>query len=171
MSKQVILTTVVEHLGAEGDAVTVADGYARNFLIPRGLAIQATPGNLRRIEALQKKRAEKLAAELAEANAVGEKLAGHVCRIERAAGADNKLFGSITAADIAESLKAAGFDVDRRKIVLERPIRELGLFEVDVKLHADVSVKLKLEVVVGEGASAETPAPATKKSERATKKK
>lgn len=172
MSKQVILTTVVENLGAEGDAVTVADGYARNFLIPRGLAIVATPGNLRRIEALRKKRAEKLAAELAEAQNAGEKLAGHVCRIERAAGADNKLFGSITAADIAESLKTAGFEVDRRKIVLERPIHELGLFEAVVKLHADVSIQLKIEVVAAEGTTAgEIPTPATKKSERASKKK
>jgi large subunit ribosomal protein L9 len=173
MSIQVILTAELEKLGAEGDAVTVAEGYARNYLLPRGLAIMATPGNLRRIEALRKKRAEKLAAQMEEAKGLSAKLASHVCHLARAAGADNKLFGSITAADIAESLKASGFEIDRRKIVLERPIRELGVFEVEVKLHADVTVKVKLEVVAGEATppAAEAATSAHKKSAKAPKKK
>jgi len=173
MSIQVILTTELEKLGAEGDAVNVAEGYARNYLLPRGLAIMATPGNLRRIEALRKKRAEKLAAQLEEAKGLSARLASHVCRLARAAGADNKLFGSITAADIAESLKAGGFEVDRRKIVLERPIRELGVFEVEVKLHADVNVKVKVEVEAGEATppAAQAAPSAHKKSAKAPKKK
>lgn len=169
MSTQIILTKQIEALGAEGDAVTVADGYARNFLIPQGWAIQATAGNLKRIEALRKQQAARLAAEQEAAQAMAAKLAAHTCRISRAAGADNKLFGSITAADIAETLKAGGFDVDRRKIVLERPIRELGSFEVEVKMHAEATAKLKLEVIAA--STAEAPAAAGKKTDKGSKRK
>ena len=156
MSTQVILTAEVEALGAQGDAVTVADGYARNFLIPRGLAIPATPGNLKRIEGLRKKRAEELASQLDGAKETATKLTDHTTTIPAAAGPDRKLFGSVTAADIAAALQKDGINVDRRKIVLSHPLRETGVFEVDVKLHPEVSTKLKVEIVAAENAAVTT---------------
>ncbi len=153
MSTQVILTAPVEKLGAEGDTVVVADGYARNLLIPKGLAIPATPANVRRTEALRQKRAQQEAARLQEAQNTATKLEKHSCTITRSAGPDRKLFGSVTAADISDALKADGIEVDRKQIVLEQSIRELGVFDVEVKLHPEVSVKLKVRVESGAGAS------------------
>ncbi len=179
MSTQIILTTAVEKLGAEGDTVTVADGYARNFLFPKGLAMPATPGNLRRVETLRKKREEQRAAELKSAEDTVSKLTKQSFTITAAAGADEKLYGSITAADISAALKAEGIEVDRRKIVLEHPIRATGVYDVDVKLHPEVSTKVKIWVVAGEGAApaaeaTETAAkpekPKTEKTKKAAKK-
>ena len=174
MSTQIILTTSVEKLGAEGDTVTVADGYARNFLFPKGLAMPATPGNLRRIETLRKKREEQRAAEFKGAQDTEAKLTKQSFTITAAAGPDEKLYGSITAADISAVLKQEGIEVDRRKIALEHPIRTTGVFDVDVKLHPEVSTKVKIWVVAGEAAAA-APAvetePKTEKPKKATKKK
>ncbi len=174
MSKQVILTAEVEALGAQGDAVSVKDGYARNYLIPQGLAIPATAGNLKRIEGLRKKHVEALAAQLDGAKALAGKLAAHTATVPAAVGLDGKLFGSVTAADIAEALKKAGFDVDRRKIVLTHPLREKGMHELEVKLHPEVITKLKVDVVAageaptsgvraGKGDAASKPKKAEKK--------
>jgi large subunit ribosomal protein L9 len=172
MSTQVILTAEVEALGAQGDAVSVADGYARNYLIPHGLAIPATPGNLKRIEGLRKKHAEELAAQLGGAQASAAKLADHTCTIPAAAGPDHKLFGSVTAADIAAALKKDGIEVERRRIALAHPLRELGSFEVEVKLHPEVSAKLKLEIVAaGEAATTSSAAESAPKPKKSTKKK
>jgi len=174
MSTQIILTASVEKLGAEGDTVTVAEGYARNFLIPKGLAMAATPANLRRIEALRKKREEQRASELKDAQEIVAKLTKQSFTITAAAGPDEKLYGSVTAADIAAVLKQEGIAVDRKKIVLEHPIRATGVYDIDVKLHAEVNTKVKIWVVAGEG-SAETPAAAAgttpEKPKKATKKK
>jgi large subunit ribosomal protein L9 len=174
MSTQVILTTAVESLGAEGSTVTVADGYARNYLIPKGLAMPATAANLRRVETLRKKREQEAAAELEQANEVARKLAKQSCTITAAAGADGKLFGSVTAADISEALKADGIELDRRKFVLEHAIRELGVYDVEVKLHPEVNAKVKIWIVSAEGES--TPeaietSEAIKKPQKAPKKK
>jgi large subunit ribosomal protein L9 len=174
MSTQVILTATVESLGTEGNTVTVADGYARNYLIPKGLAMPATPGNLRRVETLRKRREEKQAAQLQEFNGLAKKLAKQSCTITTAAGADGKLFGSVTAADISKALRSEGMEVDRRKIVLEHPIRELGVYDIDVKLHPEVSAKVKVWIVAEEAAgppAAEGPAEPAKKPQKATKKK
>jgi large subunit ribosomal protein L9 len=174
MSTQIILTTGVEHLGAEGDTVTVADGYARNFLFPKGLAMPATTGNLRRIGTLRKKRDELQAAELKTAQDTVTKLTKQSFTITASAGPDEKLYGSITAADISAALKQEGIEVDRKKIALEHPIRSTGVYDVDVKLHAEVSTKVKIWVVAGEGAGAgsagETESK-TEKSKKAKKKK
>jgi len=147
MSTQVILTKSVEKLGAEGDAVNVSDGYARNFLVPHGLAITATPGNLKRIESLQRKRAQQLAEQVQEARSLAEKLAALSLTITAAAGPDGKLFGAVTTARIAEVLKAEGIEIDRHKIVLEHPFRELGTFDVELKLHAEVTAKIKIWII------------------------
>lgn len=172
MSKQVILTAEVDALGGQGDAVKVADGYARNYLIPKGLAIPATAGNLKRIEGLRKKRAEELAAQLGDANAVAAKLGQHTCTVRAAAGPDHKLFGSVTAADIAAQLERDGIKVERRRIALAHPLRELGTFEVEVKLHPEVSTKLKVEIVSAESAPQATGGAETaQKTKKAPKKK
>ena len=170
MSKQVILTTKVEHLGDEGAAVKVADGYARNYLLPKGLAMPATAGNLRRVEGLRKKRDAVEAAAIAEAKAVESQLTKQSITISAPAGADEKLFGSVTAADIAEALQKEGITVDRKKIVLEHPIRTCGVFDVDVKLHANVATKVKIWVVAAEAGAAvpaaEAPVPDSPKKSK-----
>lgn len=177
MSTQIILTAPIDNLGAEGDTVTVADGYARNFLFPKGLAMPASAGNMRRVESLRKKRAATLVAQLGDAKAAVAQLVKQSYTITAAAGEDGKLYGSVTSADISEALKKEGIEVDRRKIVLEHPIRELGVYDVDVKLHPEVSTKVKIWVVGPEGESTlakKTPASsekAGKKTPKADKKK
>jgi len=158
MSTQIILTAPVDNLGAEGDTIAVADGYARNFLFPKGLAMPATTGNLRRVESLRKKREASLAAQLEDAKTIVTKLTKQSYTIAAAAGPDGKLYGSVTSADISEALKREGIEVDRRKIVIEHAIRELGVYDVDVKLHSEVVTKVKIWVVGPDGGSA----PATK---------
>jgi large subunit ribosomal protein L9 len=141
---QIILTQPVENLGSTGDTVKVADGYARNFLLPRGLGILATEGNVRRLEALRKKREEEDQKALQEARKIAEKLAKHTVTIAVRTGEDGKMFGAVTASDIANALKADGFHVERRKIELAHPLKEVGEHEVDVKIHAEIPVKLKV---------------------------
>ena len=178
MSKQIILTALVDNLGAEGDTVTVADGYARNFLIPKGLAMPATPANLRRVGSLRKKRVDSLAAQLEGAKTAAAQLVKQSYTITAAAGEDGKLYGSVTSSDISEALKKEGIEVDRRKIVLEHAIRELGVYDVDVKLHPEVATKVKIWVVgpEGEGVPAKKTTAAAdekagKKTTKADKKK
>ena len=150
MSTKVILTASVENLGAEGDQVNVAEGYARNFLMPRGLAMPATAGNVKRVEGLRKKRDAQQAEQLKAAQEMAAKLVKQSFTISTPAGADEKLYGSVTVADIAEALKKEGLTVDRKKIALEHPIRTTGVFDVDVKLHPEVSTKVKIWVVAAE---------------------
>ena len=144
MSTQVILTATVEKLGAEGDTVAVAEGYARNYLIPKGLAMPASPANLRRVEALRKKLDEQRVAELSHAKDLAAKLARQSFTITAPAGPDEKLYGSVTAATIAEALKREGVEVDRKEIVLEHPIRATGVYDIEMKLHPEVSAKVKI---------------------------
>lgn len=169
MSTQVILTANVDKLGAEGATVKVADGYARNYLFPQGKAMPATAANLKRIETLRKKREAVEAANLAEAKTLVSQLTKQSFSISAPAGADEKLFGSITPADIADALQKEGITIDRKKIVLEHPIRSCGVYDVDVKLHAEVATKVKIWVVASEGgapaaaATADSPKKAKKK--------
>ncbi len=147
---QVILRTDVADLGGAGEVVVVKPGYARNYLIPQGLAYLASEGSVRRLESerqqvqvsmdRQKDRAEGLAAEL-EGRSVSFKVK---------AGEEGKLFGSVTTVDIAEQLASEGVTIDRRDIVLEEPIKELGVFRVPVRLHADVRPELTVWVVAEE---------------------
>ena len=144
-----ILLDDVEKLGLAGDEVHVAPGYARNYLIPQGLAAKATPGTLRLIESRKALIAARREKELAEAKALAEKLAAIEISIPMQATDDDQLFGSVTARMIAEQLAAQGCAVEHTRIKVDPPIRTLGSFEVEAKLHADVIAKLKVWVVRG----------------------
>jgi large subunit ribosomal protein L9 len=147
---EVILREHVEHLGRRGDVVKVADGYARNYLLPRKLALTVNEGNRRQIE-----RERKLAeAREAEERQTAEALAARIGQIElviaRRVGETDALYGSVTAADVAEGLAARGLEIERRRLHLPEPIKQLGEFMVPVKLHRDVTADVKV-VVVKEG--------------------
>ena len=144
---EVILREDVTHLGKAGEVVTVKNGYARNFLIPRGLAYQATAGNKRRIEVEQQRRDAQVATQRAEASGVAERLAAASLTFTVRTGEGDKLFGSITAADIAEKLKEQGFAVDKRRVALEEPIRMVGIYKVPVRLEAGVVAEIRVWVV------------------------
>jgi large subunit ribosomal protein L9 len=144
---EVILREHVDNLGRRGDLVKVADGYARNYLLPRKLALLATDGNKKVIEREKVKFDIKEAEEQKVAQAVADRLATVEIEIARKVGETDALFGSVTNADIAEALAAKGFDIDRRKLHLPEPIKKIGEVEVPVKLHRDVVVKLKVKVV------------------------
>jgi large subunit ribosomal protein L9 len=144
---EVILRQAVENLGHPGDIVKVSPGYARNYLLPRGFAFEATPGNRKRIAQ------EKQRLEAAEANrrSGAQELATRLEEVSLTfsarVGEENKLFGSVTAADIAEQLEAQGFKVEKRQIDLQEPIRTLGVYRVPVRLHADVKPEIKVWVI------------------------
>ncbi|MEB2312126.1 MAG: 50S ribosomal protein L9 [Sorangiineae bacterium] len=144
---RVVLQQSVENLGSGGDVVRVRPGYARNFLIPRGLAAPATPANLARVNELKRVAAAHAQAELDAAKSLGEKLASMAVKLERAVGEENKMYGSVTTRDIEEAYAAQGVELDRRKVHLHEPIKQLGLHEVPIRLHADVTVNLRVEVV------------------------
>jgi large subunit ribosomal protein L9 len=144
---EVILRADVTHLGKAGDLVIVKDGYARNFLIPRGLAYPATEANKRRIEAERKREAARLATQRAQAEQLAERLGTVSLTFTVRAGEGEKLFGSITAADIAAKLREQGFDVDKRRIELEEPIRMIGIYKVPVRLDAGVASEVRVWVV------------------------
>ena len=144
-----ILLDDVENLGLAGDEVSVAPGYARNYLLPRGLAAKATPGILRLVESRKAQIAARRAQELADAKALAEKLAAVEISISMQATEDNQLFGSVTSRMIAEELAAQGYEIEHSRIKLDPPIKTLGSFEVEVKLHAEVIAKVKVWVVRG----------------------
>ena len=144
---EVILREHVDNLGRRGDLVKVADGYARNYLLPRKMALLATEGNKKVIEREREKFEAKEAEEQKVAQAVADRLGSVEIEIARKVGETDALFGSVTNADVAEALTAKGFDVDRRKIQLHEPIKKLGEYSVPVKLHRDVVVTLKVKVV------------------------
>jgi large subunit ribosomal protein L9 len=143
---QIILQEDVEKLGNRGELVEVAKGYARNFLLPRKLGLEATPGNMKRLEKMRAAFALKEATEKEAAQKIAEQLAAVSISQSRKAGENDQLFGSVTTADIAEALAAKGFPVDKRKIVLENPIKTVGEYEIPVKLHREVIVNVKLTV-------------------------
>jgi large subunit ribosomal protein L9 len=143
---QVILKQKVESLGKAGDAVNVSDGYARNFLIPNGLAIEANFKNLSMLENEKKTVLLKAAKEQKKAEALAEKFRDVTCTITRRVGEQDKLFGSVNAKDIHEALLAQGLDVDRKDIVLNEPIKAIGDFPVTIKLSAGVAAEIKLVV-------------------------
>jgi large subunit ribosomal protein L9 len=146
MATHVILQENVENLGRTGDIVRVKDGYARNFLVPRGLAVVADGRNVRRLEHQKRLAASRMHKALASARALAEQLGSAAVTITMEAGEDNKLFGSVTNRDIAEALAADGFKVDRKLIHIAEPIRTLGVKSVQVKLHADIESALTVYV-------------------------
>jgi large subunit ribosomal protein L9 len=143
----VILRQDVDNLGKAGEVVTVKDGYGRNFLLPRGLAYQATDSNKKRIESENAQRAKKRAGEVAAAGTLAAKLEALSLTFTMKAGEGDKLFGSVTAGDVAEKLKAEGFDVDKKAIDLAEPLKALGVYRVPVRLHADVKPEVRVWVV------------------------
>jgi large subunit ribosomal protein L9 len=147
MPVEVILKTKIEGLGSEADIVSVKPGYARNFLIPKDFAAPATNATKRQVEELRRKRAEREAKELNDAQELSGKLGKVklVFTLEAGEGQD-KSFGSVTNADIAAKLKEAGYDVDRKKIDLAKPIKDLGEHEVTIKLASEVHAKLTITV-------------------------
>lgn len=143
---QVILQENVEKLGTRGQVVEVSGGYARNYLLPRKLALEATPGNLKRLGKIREVLAKREATERESALKLAELLAAVTVTLARKAGESDQLFGSVTAADIAEALAAQGFNVDKRRIHLDEPIKLVGEYSVPLKLHHDVSATVKVVV-------------------------
>jgi large subunit ribosomal protein L9 len=150
---EVILREHVEKLGNRGQVVKVADGYARNYLLPRKLALLVTEGNKRQIERERAKFEAKEADERRVAEAVRDRLAAVDIEISRKVGETDALYGSVTSSDIADALTAKGFEIDRRKLQLAEPIKRLGEYEIGVKLHRDVPATVKVKVTA-EGAPA-----------------
>jgi large subunit ribosomal protein L9 len=144
---EVILREDVRALGKAGQMVRVKPGYARNFLLPQGLAYEATPGNKKRIEAESRGRAVRLAAEKGDAEAAQARLAAAVLSFARKAGEEGKLFGSITGQDVADALAAQGHVVDKRKIELDHPIKTVGEHTVRIRLHPEVHADVRVTVV------------------------
>jgi large subunit ribosomal protein L9 len=143
---EIILREKVETLGVKGDVVRVSDGYARNFLLPKKLAVLATPANIRQIEQEKAAAVRREAIEKREAELLADQLSKVSLSLARKAGENDVLYGSVTSMDIAEALESKGFSVDKRKIALEEPIRSLGTFEVPIKLHRDVTALIGLVV-------------------------
>ncbi len=143
---ELILRSAVPSLGQAGDLVRVRPGYARNFLLPQGLAFEATAGNRKRIEAETKVRQAKQSAERAEAEALAAKLGSLALAFTAKAGEDGKLFGSVTAQDIADQVAAAGHALDKRRIELEHPLKTLGEHSVPVRLVHDVHTTLRVTI-------------------------
>jgi large subunit ribosomal protein L9 len=148
---EVILKEDVPKLGSRGDVVKVAEGYGRNYLLPRKLAIVATVGNKAVIEQMKAAAVRRSAKEKAQAEELSKQFDGLSVSFTRKAGEHEQLFGSVTSGDVAEALEKKGFNVDRRKIQLHEPLKTLGEFDIPIKLHKDVTTHLK--VVIGKEAA------------------
>jgi large subunit ribosomal protein L9 len=144
---EVILREHVDNLGKRGEIVKVADGYARNYLLPRKLALPATAGNRKHVERERKIMESRESEEKGVAAALGARLAAIEITIARRVGDTEQLYGSVTAADIVDFLKAKGFEVDRRKLILPEPLKTIGDHNVPLKLHREVTVPLQVHVV------------------------
>lgn len=144
---KVLLETDVDNLGSGGEVVRVRAGFARNFLLPRGLAVIATPGSLKRVDELKRAAAVRKQAELAAAEELAKKLSGAKVTIERVVGDEGKMYGSVTTRDIEEAFKKTGVELDRRKLELPEPLKQLGSFDVTYRLGASIAAPLKVEVV------------------------
>jgi large subunit ribosomal protein L9 len=147
---QVILREDIEKLGKIGDLIKVADGYARNFLVPNKKAIEATPHNLNAMNHAKKMVSDRVRKIKKEATTEADRISGLSVTIKAKTGEEGKLFGSVTTMDIADAVKAQGVEIDKRKIVLDEPIKRLGDFTVSVKLHADVVADIKVAVIAEE---------------------
>jgi large subunit ribosomal protein L9 len=144
---EVILREDVKTLGRAGEMIRVKPGYARNYLLPQGLAFEATEGNKKRIAAESKARASRNQAEKTEAQGIATTLSGVALNLSGKAGEEGKLFGSITSQDIADALARAGHTVDKRRVELEHPIKTLGEHSVTIRLHPEVHAQLRVTVV------------------------
>ena len=148
---KIILRQDVDELGLEGDIIHVANGYGRNYLIPKGIALEATPQNKKALELQRKKIEVRRVKAREEAENLKLKIEGLVITLSQKAGEEGKLYGSVTSMDIASSLEKQGIVIDRRKILLEKPIKTIGEFEVPVKIYPEVIAAIKVVVTPEEG--------------------
>ncbi|HHS49528.1 MAG TPA: 50S ribosomal protein L9 [candidate division Zixibacteria bacterium] len=144
---KVILTEDVKSLGIAGDILDVADGYARNFLIPKKLVVPANKGNLARVEQIKTARANREEKRKKTLSVLAEKIEGFSVDISVQVGEDDRVFGAVTTQMIADALRAKGFNIERKTIQLEEPIKQLGVYNVEIKLHADVRPQVRVWVV------------------------
>jgi large subunit ribosomal protein L9 len=144
---EILLVKPVDNLGGEGDQVKVRAGYARNYLLPRGIAVPLTGANRKQVEALKKRRAEREAHELNGAQEIAKKLEKTSLAFAVKTGEGGKMFGAITVNDIHDKLVAAGLTIEKKRIHLHTPVKALGQHSVKIKLHADVAVELSFDVV------------------------
>ena len=144
---EIILREDVQHLGKAGEVVKVRDGYARNYLLPHGLAYPATDGNKKRIVFEAERVAKQRAGERSAAEVAAQALANVELIFKMKVGEEDKLFGSVTSADIAHQLQAQGFQIEKRQIDLHEPIKSLGVFKIPVRLHAEVKPEIKVWVI------------------------
>lgn len=145
---KILLREDIDNLGGRGEIVKVKSGYARNYLLPQGFAILATKGNVKQVEQERKVLLKKAAEEKSTAEAQHDQMKSLSLRFERLAGESGTLFGSVTSIDIAEALESKGYEIDRRKITLKSPIKEIGEYTVPVRLHREVTLELPVSVVV-----------------------
>ena len=144
---KIVLRSDVDNVGHKGDIVDVADGFARNYLVPKGLALPASPGIQKQADAMRRNRDAKDRRDREAAEAIAAQLSGRAVTIEARAGEGGRLFGSVTSADIADAVQAQlGVEIDRRRIQLDEPLKELGPAELSVRLHPDVTAMVTVEV-------------------------
>ena len=170
-STTILLREDIDELGGRGEIVKVRAGYARNYLLPKGLASLATKGNVKQIEHERSALLKKAAVEKATAEAQKEQMGVIELNFERQAGEQGTLFGSVTSMDIAEALREKGYEVDRRKVVLRQPIKETGDYTVKVRLHREVLLDVPVHVTAIGGEEAAEEPKAEKKTRRSAKKK
>ncbi|MCD6139137.1 MAG: 50S ribosomal protein L9 [Deltaproteobacteria bacterium] len=156
---KVILRETVESLGAAGDEVSVADGYARNYLLPRKKAVLATPGNRKLLENQKARLQLKAMRGLTKAEVLAKEIQGTVCTITAKVVDGDRLYGSVTARDIVEQLKAKGFEIDKRAVMLSEPIKNLGAYIVPLQLHPDVKSEITVKVIAEEAPARRSEAP------------
>ena len=144
---ELILVGDVEHLGRRGDVVRVANGYGRNYLLPKGLALLSTPANRKLVESQRLAQARREARHKAEAELLAEEFSRRHAVLSRRAGDTGVLFGSVTSRDVSDLLSANGIEVDRRKILLEQPIKSIGNYRLDIRCHAEVTAQLLVSIV------------------------
>jgi large subunit ribosomal protein L9 len=147
MAKEVILMTDIQDLGCEGDVVSVADGYARNYLLPQKKAAPVTEATRRQLEKRRADRQDEIAQRLKDAQRMADRLRDSSCTITVKAGPEGKLFGSVSAGDVVAVLKEQGLELDRSQLKLDDALRELGVFNIPVKLHPEVDATLKVWIV------------------------
>jgi large subunit ribosomal protein L9 len=157
---KLILRESVDHLGSPGEIVSVAPGYARNYLLPKGLAFEATPGNLKMLQRKRTVWEARSMQEVEQAQQLAGRLGALDLKIEKKAGESRTLFGSVTNVEIAAMIAEQGIEIDRRQIVLKNPIKTIGSFEVAVKIHAKVTGQVRLQVLPEGGQVEAQPAPA-----------
>jgi large subunit ribosomal protein L9 len=146
MGMQIILQEDIDKLGHRGDVVTVKPGYARNYLLPRDLAIEATPGNMKALERIRTALAKKTATELEAAKKQAELLTGVSLNFKRKTGENDQMFGSVTTSDISEGLAAQGYKIDKRQVQLAEPIKIIGEQNVTIKVFRDVTAQIKVSI-------------------------